>query len=298
MSSELKPKSRKMIKRFTRRYSGNTLKLYKLHIRLFTTWCLDQDLQPHKAKRKHLEQYLRYLRDVKKHQTGTIHTDMVPIRGMYKLALADGLIEKNPCELLVIPHHYRDISRFAGLDRIEFGNFVKAAREVSPRHYALVHLLGFLGLRATEASNVRIEDYQESHRGYRVMAVVGKNKKAAKIPLTVPVLRALEEARENRTSGFLILSRSGKPIDRGGVAAMVRTINRHANLNRKVSPHDLRRSFVSNSLAAGVSLRDAQLGARHESPRTTALYDVARRSFDQHMVHALTGYLAREAYED
>ena len=42
---------------------------------------------------------------------------------------------------------------------------------------------------------MRIEDYQETLRGHRVLHLIGKGSKPATMPITVPVLRALEACR-------------------------------------------------------------------------------------------------------
>ena len=68
-------------------------------------------------------------------------------------------------------------------------------------HGALAHLLGINALRASEAAAVRIEDYADTQRGHRVLHLVGKGNKPATTPVTVPVLRALEACRGQRTSG-------------------------------------------------------------------------------------------------
>jgi hypothetical protein len=52
---------------------------------------------------------------------------------------------------------------------------------------------------------VRIGDYTDLLRGYRVLHLVGKGNKPATMPLTVPVLRVLEACRGERTSGRLVL---------------------------------------------------------------------------------------------
>ena len=52
---------------------------------------------------------------------------------------------------------------------------------------------------------MRIEDYQETLRGRCALHLVGTGSNPATMALTVPVLRALEACRGDRTSGPLIL---------------------------------------------------------------------------------------------
>ena len=113
------------------------------------------------------------------------------------------------------------------------------------------------------------------------------------MPITVPVLRALEVCRGERTEGRLILRPiSGRPIDRRDVYRMVLRIARTARIPRHISPHSLRHAAITNALDAGVPLRDAQILARHADPRTTEHYDRARGNLDRHGVHFLTAYVA------
>jgi integrase/recombinase XerD len=158
----------------------------------------------------------------------------------------------------------------------------------------LAYLLGINALRASEAAAVRIEDYADTLRGYRVLHLVGKGNKPASMPLTVPVLRVLEACRGQRTSGPLVLRPiSGQPIDRRDAYRMVARIAKAAGgMPRHISPHSLRHAAITNALDAGVPLRDAQILARHADPRTTEHYDRARGNLDRHGVHFLTAYVA------
>jgi len=56
----------------------------------------------------------------------------------------------------------------------------------------------------------------------------------------------------------------------------------HWRLGKAISPHSLRRSFITAALDAGVPLRDVQIAARHSDPRTTTRYDRARHNLDRH----------------
>ena len=104
-----------------------------------------------------------------------------------------------------LPKVHRDESRIQGLDRLELIRFLQVAQTLSVHRGALAYLLGINALRASEAAAVRIEDFADTLRGYRVLHLVGKGNKPATMPLTVPVLRVLEACRGQRTSGPLVL---------------------------------------------------------------------------------------------
>ena len=105
------------------------------------------------------------------------------------------------------------------------------------------------------------------------------------MPLTVPVLRALEARRGERTDGPLVLRPlTGKPVDRRNVYRMVLRIAKVAGIPRRESPHSLRRAAIANALDADVPLRDAQILACHADACTTEHYDRARGNLDRDRV--------------
>jgi integrase/recombinase XerD len=160
-------------------------------------------------------------------------------------------------------------------------------------HGALAYLLGINALRASEAAAVRIDEYHPTLRGHRVLNLIGKGRKPATMPLTVPRPPGPGGLPREHTKGPLILRPlSGNPIDRRDCYRMVIRIAKTAGIPRHISPHSLRHAAISNALDAGVPLRDAQILARHADPRTTQHYDRARGNLDRHGVHFLTAYVA------
>ncbi|MDQ6641788.1 MAG: tyrosine-type recombinase/integrase [Actinomycetota bacterium] len=156
------------------------------------------------------------------------------------------------------------------------------------------HLLGVNALRASEAAAVRIEDYADTLRGYRVLHLVGKGNQGRHDARDSPGAPGAEACRGQRTSGPLILRPlSGQPADRRDVYRMVARIANVAGIPRHISPHSLRHTAITNALDAGVPLRDAHILARHADPRTTEHYDRARGNLDRHGVHFLTAYVRR-----
>src|SRR3954465_5139897 len=274
------------------RYSGHTHALYAYQLRRWFTWCEATLPDPLVGiQRAHVELYIRSLGDSGL-RVSSVNTMMHGVRGFFRYAHIDGLIGADPAVYARLSKVHRDETRTQGLDRLELIRFLQIAQTITVHHGALAYLLGINALRASEAAAVRIEDYQETLRGHRVLHLVGKGTKPATMPLTVPVLRVLEACRGERTDGPLVLRPgSGKPIDRRDVYRMVLRIAKVAGIPRHVSPHSLRHAAITNALDAAVPLRDAQILARHADPHYRALRPRPQH-LDRHGVHFLTAYVA------
>jgi integrase len=87
-----------------------------------------------------------------------------------------------------------------GFTPLQFEALLTAARESSnPSDFALVAMLGLLGLRIFEATAADIADLGEEH-GHRVLRVCGKGTKVVLIPLPPDVGRAIDQSIGTRTS--------------------------------------------------------------------------------------------------
>lgn len=90
----------------------------------------------------------------------------------------------------------------------------------------------------------------------------------------------------------MLLSASGRRLDRSAAARIVRRLAKCAGINKRISPHSLRHSYITAALDAGVPLRDVQIAARHADPRTTTRYDRARNNLDRHASYVVTAFVA------
>ena len=279
------------------RYRGGTRENYRLILRMLWTWCNDMGVDVLEGMRRPvLELFARYLEDERGNSPGTVAHHLGIVRGFYAFAEIDGYIAKSPATYLRLPRTFQDESKTLGLDRMELGALLQAARASTPSDYALIVLMSMIGLRVSEACNVRIESYQDIERGHRVLRLVGKGGKPATIPLPVQVLRALDAAAGDRTSGHLLLrNKGGQPVNRKSAALTVERLCKKAGIKKRITPHGLRHSYVTAALDAGVPLRDVQIGARHSDPRITARYDRARHNHDRHANHTVAAFLAGAA---
>jgi Phage integrase family len=115
------------------------------------------------------------------------------------------------------------------------------------------------------------------------------------IPLAPRTGRSLDLYIGERTTGPIFVGAKGGRMDRYAADRMVKRLSKRAGVNKRISPHSLRHSFITAALDAGVPLRDGQEAASHADPRTTMRYDRARQSLDRHATYIVAAFVAGAA---
>ncbi|MGE5290658.1 MAG: tyrosine-type recombinase/integrase [Micromonosporaceae bacterium] len=174
-----------------------------------------------------------------------------------------------------------------GFTHLQFEALLTTARDsANPYDFALVAMLGLLGLRIFEATGANISDLGDEH-GHRILRVCGKGGKVVLMPLPPAVGRAID-----RDHGPILLNRRAARMDRHAATRRLRHLGATAGVRTGLAhAHMLRHTFVT-MLDAGVDLRDVQIAARHADPRTTMRYDRARQNLDRHPNYILAAYMA------
>jgi site-specific recombinase XerD len=253
--------------------NANTRAAYQLDLRLFFEWCASRGLHPFTMKRGHIQAFVVHLVEHRKNAPASVVRRMGTISGYYDLAVVDGFIEHSPAHHLVLPEIHDDPSRRTWLNRFELGSLLRAARASSPSDWALISLMGTVGMRVSATCAIRIEDLSTTELGYRVLRTVGKGNKPSVKVLPIPVMQAVDAVTAGRATGWLITRRDGTQMTRRSADRALQRLCRDAGITKKVSPHSLRRSFATLALQAGVDLRVVQDGMDHASSRTTMSYD-------------------------
>lgn len=274
------------------RYRGTSRTHTDSDLRVFFGWCHDRQLAPLEAQRNDLELYLRWLQDVRQFKPSTVSRRLSVVAGFYRTCVIDGVLEHSPAEYVRRPTVPPE-SPTLGLTHLQFEAMLTAARQSpNPYDFALVCMLGLLGLRIFETVASDIKDLGEEH-GHRVLRVTGKGGRVVLVPLPPAVSRAIDRAAGDRTTGPLLLNRRGVRMDRHAATRRLRQLAATAGVRLpRMHPHMLRHTFVTTMLDAGVDLRDVQIAARHADPRTTMRYDRARKNLDRHPNYILAAYMA------
>jgi integrase/recombinase XerD len=175
------------------RFKGQSRIHTESDLRGYLTWCESRRLDPLAAARPHIELYVRWLQEVRRYRPSTVSRRMSVVAGFYRTCVIDAVLEHSPAEYVRRPNVPAE-SPTLGLTHLQFEALLTNAKHSpNPCDFALVTMLGLLGLRIFEATGSNIEDLGEEH-GHRVMRVRGKGDKVDLVPLPPAVGRALERA--------------------------------------------------------------------------------------------------------
>lgn len=282
----------KAVAAYLTRYRGQSRVHSESDLRAFMVWCQERGLAPLEASRAQIELYVRWMQEVRHFQPSTVSRRVSVMAGFYRTCVIDQVIAASPAEYVRRPNVPAE-SPTLGLSHLQFEALLSASRvSVNVNDFALVVMLGLLGLRIFEACGASIEDLGEEH-GHRVLKVHGKGGKVVLAPLPPAVQRAIERAVAERAEGPILLNRRGVRMDRHAATRRLKHLAESAGIHLpRMHPHMLRHTFVTTMLDAGVDLRDVQIAARHADPRTTMRYDRARKNLDRHPNYILAAFMA------
>jgi site-specific recombinase XerD len=270
-------------------YSGNTRDAYQQDLRTFVGWCQIQQVEVFRVRRTHIELFARWLEHCGAARA-TVARRLSTVAGFYRYCVEEESLTLNPASNVRRPK-LRPESTINGLDRNELGAFMVQAGLAVTRDHALACLLALNGLRVSEALNCDIDDLG-LERGHHTLRVLRKGGQTVIAPLAPRTARTVYLTAGERTYGPIFESDDGQRMNRHQAARIVRRLAKQAGIDKVISPHSLRHSFITVALDAGVPLRDVQEAASHADPRTTMRYDRARRSLDRHATYIVATFVA------
>ncbi len=195
------------------RFKGSSRDHTDSDLRCYFIWCAERGLNPLAARRPHLELYIRWMQETRRFKPSTVSRRFSVTAGFYRTCVMDGVLDHSPAEHVRRPSVPPE-SPTLGFTHLQFEAMLTAARQsANPCDFALIAMLGLLGLRIFEATSADIGDPGEEH-GHRVLRVCGKGTKIVLIPLPPAVSRAIDRAVANRTNGPILLNSRGARMDR------------------------------------------------------------------------------------
>jgi integrase/recombinase XerD len=149
------------------------------------------------------------------------------------------------------------------------------------RDRALLALLYGGGLRVSEAINLRLGGLSLEIAGAgapAILRVTGKGDKERLVPFGGSALQRLKAWLDlgrsplNPSGPWVLVSKSGRQLDRSNAFRLVRHWARAIGLQKEIHPHTLRHSCATHLLLGGGDLRSVQEFLGHSDLRTTERY--------------------------
>jgi integrase/recombinase XerD len=153
------------------RFKGSSREHTESDLRRYLAWCAEHALDPLAAQRAQLELYIRWMQEIRRFKPSTVSRRFSVTAGFYRTCTLDGILQHSPAEHVRRPTVPAE-SRTLGFTHLQFEALLTAARESpDPCDFALMTMLGLLGLRIFEATGANIADLGEEH-GHRVLGGV------------------------------------------------------------------------------------------------------------------------------
>ena len=152
------------------RFKGTSREHTESDLRCYLAWCAEHGLDPLAARRPHLELYIRWMQEIRRFKPSTVSRRFSVAAGFYRTCVLDGILEHSPAEHVRRPAVPAE-SPTLGFTHLQFEALLTAARESpNPYDFALVAMLGLLGLRIFEATGSR---HRRPRRGTRPPSAAG-----------------------------------------------------------------------------------------------------------------------------
>lgn len=274
---------------FLVRYQNPTRAGYETTLRHWFNWCAEKGVTPLTVTRPYIEVWVREL-EQRGNMASTINGKLNALAGFYKLAKIDRRIVDDPTEHLRRPSVPQE-SRREALTRAEGIACLDAAEAEGPLEHALWSVMLLLGPRISEVCRLDCESIGMEKGQPTIYMDRSKGNRSAPVPLVPRASHALDLYLGTRRHGPLFLKpRLPERLDQKAALRIVRRVARKAGIEKNITNHSLRHSFITASLNAGASIRDLTNSMGYADARQITRYDRDKASLARHSTHLASAY--------
>ena len=252
---------------FEQERAKKTIERYQHQLRAFAQWTEGRTVTKELTVR-----YKQWL--MERYSPASVNVTLAALNGFFKFM---GWQECRVRPVRVQRRHYAEPSR--ELSREEYYRLLKIARQKG--NMRLFHLLETICSTGIRVSELRFITVQAVKRGRADICNKGKYRTIL-LPRKL-CEKLLEYCRERGIwQGSVFVTRSGRPIDRTNVWAMMKALCTQAHVDeRKVFPHNLRNLFARCFYQKQRDLEHLATLLGHSSINTTRIY--TRTSGEEHL---------------
>jgi integrase/recombinase XerC len=264
--------------KYEKRYSEHTVTAYEKDLDQFILFGSEmvEDFCLVKADHHLIRQWVISLMD-QGMTVVSVKRKISTLRSLYKYLLREGLMEKNPTELVVVPKTGKKLPHF--VQEEEMNKLMDTSFFTSDfsglRDKAVVSLFYGTGMRLAELKGIRMKDLQMNEK---VVKVLGKRNKERLIPYPSEIssdlnnyIRIRNELFGDSISYLFLTDKGEQAYDK----LLYRIVRKYLGLvtpMEKRSPHILRHSYATHLLNRGADLNAIKELLGHASLAATQVY--------------------------
>jgi integrase/recombinase XerD len=261
--------------RYERGMSPNTVLAYGRDLERYAGFLAQRGGRPSSAQEPDLQAYFAAAGG--DGAPASVARRTASIRAFYAYLVREDSRADDPAARLRTPKKPQDLPRVLSVEEVErLLAAIVPAGPLGQRDLAALELLYGCGLRASELVGLREGDVDVEGG---LLRCTGKGDKERVVPMGAPAAAALSRylrdgrrELQRRRRPELFLNARGGPLTRQGLAYVLRTILRRADMLGQASAHTFRHSFATHLLAGGADLRSVQEMLGHANVATTQLY--------------------------
>ncbi|HYF91987.1 MAG TPA: tyrosine-type recombinase/integrase [Symbiobacteriaceae bacterium] len=294
------------------RRSPRTREEYGRDLKLFLEWAKQNGkLDPREISTAEIEEFLMGLRrkDGIRYAAVSRNRVLAVVKGYFKFLVNDRVLAAmdDPADRVGTQKRPRRAPIFLEMD--EGGKIIKKVFDrttetpfqelMKARDMALLALLLGSGLRISELVSLNTTTWQEAMmNGW--LTVVGKGDKERAVPPSDEAteyvrkyLRLRPEVPPDADGHPLFVSRMKQRLTQRQIERIIKGMAQEAEIAKKITPHKLRATWVTQLLLSGANPREVQAMAGHESLDTTMIYagvqenEELKRTVKRHQVRYL-----------
>ncbi len=258
--------------------SVNSTLAYGRDLKGFLTYCQTAHIDRlDKVDPTFILDYMRVLSEQGSSEN-TIKRFQVSVRLLLRYAKLNGWVQDDLSNQLDTPKIWQRLPKICSRDQVM--DLLNAPCEEDAYYFrdrALLELLYATGMRASEVTGLTLKDLNLKV-GY--LRCFGKGRRERIVPLGGAAIKAVEaylagqrpELLGLKSQGYVLLSRTGRPLGRIEVWRLVKKYAIRAGMPGNITPHTLRHCFATHLLSGGADLRSLQEMLGHVDIATTQIY--------------------------
>ncbi len=260
-----------------KRYPDTTLTSYERDLDLYYGFIKLKKINYLDINKDEIREFLKYL-DNLNYSNSTISRILSALRHFYSYLVLDGKIDSNIFKSIRNPKRERKLPNFLQPDELEtIFDSIDLDTDLGIRNRFIVELLYATGIRVSELTSLKVNDFDEPNKEIKVYGKGGKERIVYFGDYALKYLnKYINEARPNLLNGkrsdTLLVNNNGGDLTSRGVELIINKVVNEAALKHHISPHVLRHTFATDMLNEGADLKSVQELLGHSSLSTTQIY--------------------------